>query len=323
MMLYPLTFQPIFKERIWGGRNLARLFTKSIASNQLIGESWEITDRPEAVSVVRDGFLAGKDLRWLMMHHSSDVLGSSRCENGRFPLLIKILDARQTLSVQVHPPVSAARRLNGEPKTELWHIVDAAPGARLYAGLRSGVSRAAFETAIQEGSVADCLHSTEVRAGDSLLLPSGRVHAIGAGIVIFEIQQNSDTTYRVFDWNRLDSTGKPRDLHIPESLEAIDFSDFEPALIQPSFSSGSVQKRQLASCPHFGVREYCIPAGVAFSEKFDHASIVGVVSGSLEVLHKDTRIGLEPGQFCLLPGSLGEVRFEAVFPIRFLIATAA
>jgi len=323
MMLYPLTFRPIFKERIWGGRNLARLFAKPIASDHLIGESWEITDRLEGVSVVREGSLAGKDLRWLMENHAAEMLGLARSENGGFPLLIKILDARETLSVQVHPPVSAASRFNGEPKTELWYIVDALPGARLFAGLRSGVSRAAFETAIQAGSVADCLHSVEVRAGDSMFLPSGRVHAIGAGISIFEIQQNSDTTYRVFDWNRLDSNGKPRDLHISESLESIDFCDFEPDLIQSGFSSGPVQNRQLAECPFFAVREYRIPAGVTFSEEVDHASIVGVVSGRLEIRHKDTRIGLEPGQFSLLPGSLDEVRFEGVSSARFLIATAA
>src|SRR5688572_30835461 len=253
-MLYPLTFHPIFKERVWGGRNLERLYQKSLPPKVPIGESWEITDRPEGVSVIANGPLAGKDLRWLMENHREELLGNVKGE--RFPLLIKILDCQETLSVQVHPPASVAEKLKGEPKTEMWYIADATPEACLYAGLKRGATRYDFEQRLQNGTVADVLHRLNVAAGDAMFLPSGRVHAIGGGNVIFEIQQNSDTTYRVFDWNRVDSKGKPRQLHVAESLQCIDFEDFQPEPIRadmPEAPPSNVHIQTLVENPLFSV----------------------------------------------------------------------
>ncbi|MGC3956455.1 MAG: class I mannose-6-phosphate isomerase [Verrucomicrobiota bacterium] len=204
---------------------------KKLPATVPIGESWEISDRPGDVSVIANGPLAGKDLHWLVENHRADLLGDAKLEAGRFPLLIKLLDAQEKLSLQVHPPASKAAELKGDPKTEMWFIADAIPNAELYVGLKRGVTRADFERRIGDGTVAECFHRAPVKAGDSMFLPSGRVHAIGAGLVIFEIQQNSDTTYRVFDWNRVGLDGKPRELHVPQSLASIDFNDFEPALV--------------------------------------------------------------------------------------------
>lgn len=321
-MLYPLTFQPIFKERIWGGRNLKTLYKKALPPSGKFGESWEISDRSEGVSVVSNGSLAGKDLHWLMQNHASKILGASQSVNGRFPLLVKILDALETLSVQVHPPPSVASRLNGEPKTEVWNVVHAIPGARLFVGLQKGVTRHDFEARIRDGKVSGCLNSLEVRAGDSMFLPSGRVHAIGAGNVIFEIQQNSDTTYRVFDWNRLDAEGKPRTLHVAESMESIDFGDFEPGLVDAQFSGEPVRTKELVACPFFGVREYDVASTTTFQIASNLVSVVGVISGRLRIAQKDTELLLEAGQFSLLPGSLESVTFEAIDSVRFLNATA-
>src|SRR5205823_11147865 len=172
----------------------------------------------------------------LAEHHDQELLGTVRLQHGRFPLLIKILDAQQKLSLQVHPPPKQAAELGGEPKTEMWYIAEAAPGAELFVGLKRGVTREEFERKIQDGTVAECIHALKVQTGDAMLLPSGRIHAIGAGNVIFEIQQNSDTTYRVFDWNRLGLDGKPRQLHIAEALASIDFNDVEPAPIRSRYS---------------------------------------------------------------------------------------
>src|SRR5208283_4935377 len=161
----------------------------------------------------------------------AELLGDAKPANeNRFPLLCKILDAREKLSLQVHPPASRAAELGGDPKTEMWYIADAAPDAELYAGFKRGVTRAQFEKKIRTGDVAGCFHRIKVRKGDAMFLPSGRVHAIGAGLVIFEIQQNSDTTYRVFDWNRTGLDGQSRELHVAQSIASIDFNDFEPAL---------------------------------------------------------------------------------------------
>ena len=224
-MLYPFTFQPIFKERVWGGRELERLYHKPLPPGVPIGESWEISDRPGDVSVIENGIHAGKDLRWLMQNHAADLLGRARAEGERFPLLIKILDAQDRLSLQVHPPPAKAAELGGQPKTELWYVAKAVPGAELYVGLKRGVTRAEFEQRITAGAVAECFHRVSVRLGDAMFLPSGRVHALGAGLVIFEIQQNSDTTYRVFDWDRLGLDGRPRELHVAQSLASLQQTD--------------------------------------------------------------------------------------------------
>src|SRR5262249_1256969 len=155
-------------------------------------------------------------------------------------------DAEDKLSLQVHPPSDVAAELGGEPKTELWYITDAVPGAELYVGLNRGVTREEFEGKIRDGTVAECFHRIPVKPGDAMFLPSGRVHAIGAGLVLFEVQQNSDTTYRVFDWNRLGLDGKPRALHVPQSLASINFKDFEPPLLpRDSTTAGAFRRRPL------------------------------------------------------------------------------
>jgi mannose-6-phosphate isomerase len=311
-MLYPLTFRPIFKERVWGGRNLERLYHKPIPAGVPIGESWEIADRPGDVSVIANGPLAGRDLHWLMENHAAELLGSAAAPHGRFPLLIKILDAQDTLSLQVHPPAAKAAELNGEPKTEMWFIADARPSAALFVGLRRGITRGDFERRISDGRVAECFHRHEVRAGDAMFLPSGRVHAIGAGNVIFEIQQNSDTTYRVFDWNRVGLDGKPRDLHIRESLASIDFNDFEPPLVPHAVTQrGTESVRPLAQCSLFTVEQVALPDGgeLALTAQLQ---VLGLISGRLSVSSASGEADLRPGEFCMVPAVVAaRVRAEA------------
>lgn len=303
-MLYPLKFRPIFKERVWGARNLERLYRKSLPPGVPIGESWEISDRPGDVSVIENGSLAGRELHWLMEHHPRELLGHAPALNGRFPLLIKILDAQETLSLQVHPPTSKAAELKAEPKTEMWFITEARPGAALFVGLRRGVTRAEFERSIHDGTVAKCFHRHDVNAGDAMFLPSGRAHSIGAGNVLFEIQQNSDTTYRVFDWNRLGLDGKPRELHIEQSLASIDFNDFEPAL-QPREAEqrGDTVVRQLAQCPLFAVEQISLSAGGQVGLTPGTMHILGVVSGDVNVHWEHDKMLLKSGEFCLVPAS--------------------
>ncbi|MFA6547207.1 MAG: type I phosphomannose isomerase catalytic subunit, partial [Limisphaerales bacterium] len=282
--LYPLTFQSIFKGRVWGGRKLEQRYGKALPPRTLIGESWEITDRPEGVSVITNGPLAGRDLRWLMENHAKELLGDSHPCAGRFPLLVKILDAQEKLSLQVHPPGHKAAELRGEPKTEMWYVADATPDADLFVGLRRGVTRAEFERRIQDGSVAECFHRIPVKRGDSMFLPSGRVHALGAGNLIFEIQQNSDTTYRVFDWNRVGLDGKPRELHIPQALASIDFDDFEPALAPSEWEKiGSAERRRLADCPLFTVDLFRQHTPDTISPGGNKVAVLAVTEGQLAV----------------------------------------
>jgi len=323
-MLYPLTFHPIFKERVWGGRQLEALYGKKLPPGASIGESWEISDRPGDVSVIANGPLAGKDLRWLMEHHERDLLGNSPAPNGRFPLLVKLLDARETLSLQVHPSPAKSAESGGEPKTEMWYITHAAPGAELLAGLKCGVTRDEFETRLRAGTVADCVHRLPVKAGDSLFLPSGRLHALGAGIVLVEIQENSDTTYRVFDWNRAGLDGKPRQLHTAQSLASIDFNDVEPALTDaPWMDAGNFKVRFLARDPLFKVDLFHPPSASAILFRPTRLRIFAAVSGRLQVTDGDISVELQPGQFCLAPANIktGEVRPEP--DSRFLVAELA
>ena len=311
-MLYPFTFRPVFKERVWGGRELERLYRKPLPPGVPIGESWEISDRPGDVSVIANGAHAGKDLRWLMENHAADLLGAAKPQGGRFPLLVKILDARDKLSLQVHPPPAKAAELGGEPKTEMWYVAEAAPGAELYVGLKRGVTRASFEQRLEAGTVAECFHRVRVRRGDAMFLPSGRVHALGAGLVVFEIQQNSDTTYRVFDWNRLGLDGKPRELHIPQALASIDFGDYEPALLPPAPAQTGAQKiRPLVRDPHFAVEVHELGAGASAPLRPNKLQIVALLAGRVQVSDGAETLALAAGQFCLIAASLAQVTLQA------------
>jgi mannose-6-phosphate isomerase len=285
-------------ERVWGGRRLEEFYEKRLPGGKRIGESWEIVDRPEAQSVVRDGPLRGRTLHELWTNHRGEIFGDIP-DAPRFPLLIKLLDAREKLSVQVHPPNELARELGGEAKAEFWYIADAAPNAELYVGMREGSTRQDFEQAIQGGDVARHVHRVPVQAGDAMFLPSGRVHAIGAGNLIVEIQQNSDTTYRVFDWNRPGTDGKPRKLHVDESLRCIDFADYEPALTK-------ARGETLVRHPHFQIEKWRLDAErpVAPEGKF---AVVFCLAGEIQC----AGITVKPGEFLLVPSSLGDRALRA------------
>ncbi len=301
-MLYPFTFQPLFKDRVWGGCRIAELYGKPLPAGVPIGESWEITDRPEGVSAITNGPLAGRDLRWLMENHAEELLGRPAAKSERFPLLVKILDAREKLSVQVHPPVSKAAALGGEPKTEMWYFVDTTPAADIFVGLKHGVTRAEFERRLGDGTVADCIHHHPVQRGDAMFLPSGRVHALGGGNVVFEFQQNSDTTYRVFDWNRVGLEGKPRELHLEPALASINFADFEPELLptkdpDPQPSAAHI----LTKNPCFTAFLQRVNAGQGTGSEGIGLHVIALIEGRLEVSAKGHWIALKPGDFCLVP----------------------
>lgn len=297
-MISPLTFQPLPQQRIWGGRQLETQFHRRLPDPSApYGESWDLVDRPDAQSVVTGGMpsLVGLTLNDLWTHHRKEVFGSSleSHPSQRFPLLMKILDAREDLSIQVHPPEALAHQLNGEPKTEMWFIAHAEPGAKIYAGLRPGVTREQFIASTKDGTVADLVHVLHPRSGDCLFIPSGRIHAIGAGLLIYEIQQNSDTTYRVFDWNRLGLDGKPRELHVEQSLASIDFTDFAPTFQTPT-SNGL-----LIDCPFFEIR-LCNAVSTSHigSASTMEGLTVAVTMGCLQVGDATT---LNAGDFAIIP----------------------
>ena len=287
----PLTFEPIFMPRIWGGRRLESEFGKKLPPTKLIGESWEIVDRPEAQSVVTNGPLKRKTLHELWTTHRRAIFDNV-AEASRFPLLIKLLDAEEKLSLQVHPPESVAAKLGGEPKTEFWYVAAAAADAELFVGLKETITRPQFEEALLAGKVATHVHTIRVKAGDAMFLPAGRFHAVGAGNLLVEIQQNSDTTYRVFDWNRLDEQGKPRQLHVEQALESIDFTDRQPQLLHPE--GELLVRHQL-----FEIQKWNLDSSREIAPRGQFA-IVCCLTGSLRCADVD----LAPGGFFLMPAQL-------------------
>jgi len=291
-----LRFTPLYQTRVWGGRRLESLMHRRLPDAQPYGESWELVDREREQSVVAAGPAAGMSLHTLWTEHRDDVFGERfrSSVSPRFPLLVKILDCVDDLSIQVHPPAAVAREFGGEPKTEMWYVAHADPGARLYAGLRRGVTRTGFEAALRQGTVADVVHQIGVRTGDSLFVPSGRLHALGRGLVIFEIQQNSDTTYRVFDWNRPGLDGQPRTLHIDESMRSIDFADVEPELRR---SSGI-----LADCEHFRVTHVSSANAGAMTTGARDRSRFRLIMPVTATTWGDARLG--PGELALCPARL-------------------
>lgn len=289
----PIVFNPVYKEKVWGGRSLESVYGRRLPNGTNYGEAWELVDRENEHVTIQNGPSAGKTLHDLWAHERTAVFGPAFTNHPseRFPLLVKILDARDDLSIQVHPPASVAPSLKGEPKTEMWYVAHAEPGAKLYVGLKSGITREGFQSGIASGNTQDQVHAITPKKGDFIFIPSGRLHAIGAGLLIYEIQQNSDTTYRVFDWNRPGTDGQPRDLHVSESLQCIDFEDIEPQMNAPDGDT-------LVECDHFQVlRRTLSPNQSIAATPRDQAAIVTVIAGTVT----SGNLQFKPGDFFLIP----------------------
>jgi len=300
-----LQFEPLYQQRVWGGREIGAAFGRQLPPGQVVGESWEIVDRPEAQSVVSRGELAGRTLRELLADHGREVMGPAWPAARPFPILVKWLDCRERLSLQVHPPAAKAAALGGEPKTENWYLAAAAPGATLIVGLRQGVTRDRFEQALDAGTLETCVHRFPVAAGDSILVRSGTVHAIDAGNLILEIQQNSDTTYRVYDWGRVGLDGKPRSLHRREALESILWDQAEPRPLRAA--SGPAV---LADCAEFRIRRRPLARGAQLTfGAGEQPRLLHVVTGVVRAAAGGTE--LRRGDNALLPFA-GTVALTAV-----------
>lgn len=305
--LYPLTFQPIFKDLIWGGRRLEGLLHKAIGPGR-VAESWEIADHGDDVSRVREGPLQGASLRDLIGSRGEELLGQgrSRTRPEQFPLLVKYLDAHDVLSVQVHPDDEKGRRLaHDNGKSETWVIVHAEPKSLIYAGLKRGVSRDEFAGALGTPRLEPLLHRFEARPGDCVMVPAGTVHAIGAGIVLAEIQQTSDATFRVDDWGRVGPDGRPRTLHLAEALESTDFAagPVDPLATHREPDAGGTREA-LSRCDYFALERLRLVAASSIGRD-DRFTIVMCLGGAAEIIHQNEAVPLRFGDTLLLPASLG------------------
>lgn len=274
-------FEPIYLPRIWGGEQFQSVLKRKLRLDGKIGESWEIVDREDHQSIFSNSVYKGTTLRDALKEEASSIMGPHWTKNEKFPILVKWLDCTETLSLQVHPPASIAQSLCGEPKTENWFIAHANPDSFLYLGLKNGTTKVDFFEALKNNQLEPLCHKVQSNRGDSILVESGRIHAIGRGNLILEIQQNSDTTYRVYDWGRKGLDGIERDLHIEESLASINFHDFEPHPQKMSQAKCEV----IAECAHFRIRKFNFSS--SFSLKLKNAnqacSLLHALNGAIEV----------------------------------------
>lgn len=308
--VYPLLFDPIYKQRIWGGRNLQRLLDKDLPGEGPIGESWELADLPSDESVVATGPEKGRTLHELVERWGRDLLGTAELCQGRFPLLIKFLDAEDVLSVQVHPDKKAAAEMGGDvrPKYEAWYVVEARPGAVIYCGLKSEVTKEMLVAASRDGTVGDLLNKYDAKAGDCFYLPAGTVHALGAGLVIAEPQTPSDVTYRLFDWNRVDpKTGKGRELHLEQGIRVTRLQyttrDF---LREPEALSGLGAARaiRLAVCEAFVIDRFEAWPGTEVPVRGGEMAVWMVLAGTGRLVGRGYDVTLGKGNTVLLPAGL-------------------
>lgn len=310
--LYPLRFAPIFRRYLWGGRRLADVLQKQIGPEADYAESWEIVDHGADQSVVTSGPFKGTTLHELVTRRGAELLGPVHPQP-RFPLLFKFLDAQQTLSVQVHPDDARAALLDPPDygKTEAWYVVDAAPGSLIYAGLKRGFDRATLARELERGTAEMCLHRFEPKKGDCVLLPAGLIHAIGAGLLVAEIQQSSDTTYRLFDWNRVGPDGKPRQLHLEKGLEATD-DRLGPGEARTPTPTDRPERQRLAECDKFTLDRWTLTAPTKIGGD-GRCHILAVVGGAVTLAGDPSGTPVPFGGTAILPASCGEV---LVTPLR-------
>jgi mannose-6-phosphate isomerase len=302
-----LRFNPILREYLWGGRRLGTDLGKPIGAGPHYAESWEVVDHGADQSTVADGPLTGKTLHELVTQESAKLFGRHHPRN-QFPLLLKFLDCHQTLSVQVHPNDEQAAKLNPPDlgKTEAWVVLAADPGSKIYAGLKSGVDRQTLERELARGNCESCLHEFEPSVGDCVLIEAGTVHALGAGLLVAEIQQASDTTYRLFDWNRVDRDGKPRQLHIQQALDVTNYTRGPVNPVSPTATSDQDIER-LVQCDKFILDRLRLSASHSLPPD-NRFHILAIVEGAVSINTHDGSCNLKRGGTALIPATTREVK---------------
>lgn len=292
--MQPFRFHSIYQPRIWGGQSMRTMLGRELPDRETAyGEAWEISDRPEAMSIVKDGEWEGMPLHRLWKEHRQEIFGPGYERFPRFPLLCKILDARENLSVQVHPPERTAAAWQGEVKNEIWYVLHASPDAQIYGGMKGNAALPDIRHAAETGQMEQLINSTHLEPGEHLYIPAGLVHAIGAGHLIAEIQQNSDTTYRLYDWNRTDDSGQGRELHLEQALDSI--GEFRELSQRPGY---------LTEMPHFTAKEYRLDKGERFTQPdSSRFAVFTVLHGSVLWDGKTAR----KGEFILSPAGADAV----------------
>jgi len=318
--LYPLRFNPVYKDYLWGGDRIPKVFNRNEPAG-IYAESWEISTHPDGSTTIANGPLAGKTLSDLLPEYKTELLGT-HVKGDDFPLLIKLIDARDTLSVQVHPNDDNAAAVNGDPKTEMWYFLEGDADAQIYCGLKPGIGKEEFLQAMENKTFSDILQSIPAKEGEAVFVPGGTVHAIGAGCLILEIQQNSNTTYRIYDWDRVGADGKARDLHIDKALQVINWENNADPRCE-------VRGTIIESCDYFqldrhelteenGFPMLACPEGARRGKSFN---ALFVAEGSGIIRWTDGEEELSAGQSWLVPAGLGDYEIIPASPLTLLRVT--
>mgnify|MGYP000105396753 CR=1 FL=1 len=310
--LYPFKFKAIYKEKIWGGNKLKKKFRRNIPSSKT-GESWEITDNESGISIVKNGKLSGRSINELIKIYGKKLLGNITTQKNNFPLLIKFIDASQKLSVQVHPSEKNAKKSNKKnAKTEMWYVLSAKNNAKIVYGLNSNIDNKKLKRVIKNGTLNSYLNEVEVQAGDSFFIPGGTIHAIKGGILLAEIQQNSDTTYRLYDWDRHDKKGNSRTLHINKAFKTINDAGkktrnhkFKKNII---YKNNNYQQKFLTISPYFTVEHFSLKKYFNFKPNYQRFYVIINLSGNLKISADNKIYKFQPGETILIPASINNVK---------------
>ncbi len=318
-LLYPLQFEEVYKEKVWGGRKLEKVLGKVLPPGQMIGESWEITEE----GTVRNGIYRGRTLQTLTAELGTYLLGE-RVTSPHFPLLTKFIDSQEVLSVQVHPADQYALEQEGEPfgKTEAWYVIHAEPGAELIHGFKHRIDAQEMKLAIGEGRLGEHLYNLEVTAGDVVFVPAGTVHAIKPGIVVFEIQQSSDRTYRIYDWNRVGLDGKPRPLHVEKALAVTDFGLWRAHKVKSiAVREGDNRRTYLVACRYFVLELWELEVEQAAGQNHTTLRLYSLLEGKVAIEYgAGKRLEVGQGQSVLIPAYIGRYVVHPIARARLLCA---
>lgn len=303
---YPLLFEPVYKDYLWGGNRIPKRYGRQVPPGTY-AESWEISDRPEGMSVVTNGRFAGRSLGCLVTEFGAKLVGDD-FTGKRFPLLIKLIDAQLRLSVQVHPSDENATAVKGDPKTEMWYVLDAKAGGKVFVGFKKAVTRKCFDLAVSKGNLASMLKPVKMGADTAILVPGGTVHCIGEGLLLLEVQQNSNTTFRVYDWDRVGPDGKARPLHVAEAKKSISWSGRTPvrARLRVTAREGLNVVSEVLACRHFRVESLALvePFAAANDGRSFHALFVA--NGAAIIRAGRCSVTVKCGTSCLIPASIGK-----------------
>ena len=306
--LYPLLFTPIYKELMWGGDMMGEKLNRTLPETKVpIGEAWEIVDRENDVSIVENGLLKDLSIREIIETYNIDIMGKN-FKGGAFPLLVKIIDAGKRLSLQVHPGEQECKKIEGaEPKTEMWYIIAAKDNAKIIAGLNHRCTKRMFMDSYSNSSVENCLQISKSNPGDAYFVTAGTVHALGEGNLILEVQQNSNTTYRISDWGRLDTNGQPRELHIDNAMKCIHFTQRTSSKISGVITKANHNRKFpiIRYCPFFKVDDLRLAGDWRDSTDGSSFHLITAINDTIEITSTKTSIKLALGRSCLIPACFG------------------